>query len=153
MASKGWSNETIKSMKELDEDDVNVDFFAPVQEDRNAQSVVTVSSKVSGNIREAVDYFAAVEETRKEQPVAEVEGITKTVTSAEDVIRDFRDTSKTLQSVQGLTEKETDRIEHLLRCLQYEVSNTNCRKRRASKNSLGFSRSRNEKKVKNTIIM
>lgn len=144
MTSKGWSNETIKSMTELDED-VIVDFFAPVQEDQNAQSVVTVSSKVGENIRSAqgsksIDYFAAVEENRKEQLITEVEGITKTVHSADDVIRDLRDTTKKLQSVQDLTEKETDRIEHLLRCLQYEVSNINCRKRKASKNFLGFSR-------------
>ena len=93
---------------------------------------------------ENINFYAAAQENR----IVEVEGMTKTFSSEDDVIRDLRATTKRLQSFQHLTEKETDRIEHLLRCLQYEVGKKSRRKRSASTNFFRFSASRNEKNQK-----
>jgi len=74
------------------------------------------------------------------------------VISADDVMKDLRKTIKKLQSLDELTLKEKERVDHLLNSLQYEATAKYKRNDAASKNFLGFSKSNERSQKHQTTI-
>lgn len=73
--------------------------------------------------------------------------------SPDDVIKDLRKIIKVLQAVPALTLKEKERIEHLLRSLQYDVTKKYNINEITAKNFLGFSRSRKDRSQKHQLTI